>query len=195
MNPHETDPACTSWEPNSLNRNPCGEHSHKLKILHKFNPQPSQPSTYLSDDTPETTATGPPLPDIFGCQNESNWLFHHVTKMFLTLSKRIWKFQGACGPEQLRVVNWIAGESLIVHNFLNTHFRRVWCIYSLSVHGNEQPSCFFDEIFRCGAQLKIDHFSWAPKWSMFWCLMFWQQIWCWPSCCFLPKFSILFGWK
>ena len=25
--------------------------------------------------------------------------------MFLTLSKQLWKFQGACGPEQLRVVN------------------------------------------------------------------------------------------
>jgi len=54
---------------------------------------------------PETTATGPPLADIFGGQNESNWLFHQVTKMFLTLSKRLWKFQGACGHEQLRVVN------------------------------------------------------------------------------------------
>ena len=48
-------PACTSWEPSSLNWNSRGEHSHRLKILHKFNPQPSQPSTYLSDDMPETT--------------------------------------------------------------------------------------------------------------------------------------------
>jgi len=54
---------------------------------------------------PETTAPGPPLADIFGGQNESNWLFHQVNKMFLTLSKRLWKFQGVCGPEQLRVVN------------------------------------------------------------------------------------------
>ena len=32
---------------------------------------------------------------------------------------------------------FVEGEILIVHNFLNTHFRRVWCIYSLSVHDNE----------------------------------------------------------
>jgi len=38
---------------------------------------------------PETTAPGPPLADIFGGQNESNWLFHQVNKMFLTLSKRL----------------------------------------------------------------------------------------------------------
>ena len=98
-------PAFTSWEPTSLNWNSRGEHSHKLKILQKFNPQPSQTSTYLSDDMPETTATGLPLADMFGGRNESNWLFHKVTKMFLTFSKRLWKFQGACGPEQLRVVN------------------------------------------------------------------------------------------
>jgi len=38
---------------------------------------------------PETTAADPPLADIFGGQNESKWLFHQVTKMFLTLSMRL----------------------------------------------------------------------------------------------------------
>ena len=34
-----------------------------------------------------------------------NHYHYQVTKMFLTLSKRLWKFQGTCCPEQLRVVN------------------------------------------------------------------------------------------
>jgi len=73
VNPHETDlPARVGNQPTSLDWNSRGDHSHKLKILHKFNSQPSQTSTYLSDDMPETTASGPPLADIFGGQNESN---------------------------------------------------------------------------------------------------------------------------
>jgi len=95
---------------------------------------------------PETTATGPPLADIFVSQNESNWLFHQVNKMFLTLSKPLWKFQGVCGPEQLRVVNCNAVPKGATAHLGSDETVKQGCPTRGPREGSEWPARFFSEM-------------------------------------------------